>query len=151
MYVIKCEVFKTVFMQNTQSFRVANNLFSMAQEPQSGLGRHVFTSDRISHTIRHTQMTPSRTPLNEWSARLRDRHIHKDQTRETYFLATKRPQIYTLDRAITRIGLVDSLLRITIRTELLHDFRPTPLDTFHPSYYAYNHKRYDAIAKAVRW
>jgi len=42
-------------MQNMQSLRVADNLFSMAQEPQSGLGRLVFKSDRISHTIRHTQ------------------------------------------------------------------------------------------------
>jgi hypothetical protein len=55
--------------------------FSVAQQPNSGLGRLIVAVPR-SHTLWH--VTPCRTSLNEWSARRRGRYLHNtQQTEET--------------------------------------------------------------------
>jgi hypothetical protein len=56
--------------------------FSLSQQPNSSLGLLAVEVSR-SHTIRHTHThTPDRTPLNEWSARFRDRYLHSTQQLE---------------------------------------------------------------------
>jgi hypothetical protein len=81
---------------------------SVAQQPKWDLGRLIFGVSR-SYTIRHTH---GMTPLNEWSARRRGRHLHNKHTRRTSVFsegfepatqAIERPQTYALDRTASGI------------------------------------------------
>jgi hypothetical protein len=55
---------------------------SVAQQPNSGLGRRLFVDVPRSHTIRHTH-TPGRAPV-QWSARRRGRYIHNTTHTHTH-------------------------------------------------------------------
>jgi hypothetical protein len=87
-------------------------IFSMAQQPLEGQVLLIIEALR-SHLFRHT--TQGRTPLDKWSARLRDLYLtkhntHKRQTSippaefEPAIPASERPQTHALDRATTGIG-----------------------------------------------
>jgi len=85
------------------------NIFTVAQEPNSGPGRLVFEVSR-SHTIRHT---PGSTPLYEWWTLRRGRCLHNTHKGWTSVLsvgfkppipAIKRPQTYALDCTVTGIA-----------------------------------------------
>jgi len=71
-------------------------------------GQHLLIVEDSSHSFRHT--TFGRTPLDEWSARLRDvylttHNIHKTQMPPARFEpaipASERPQIHALDGVAT--------------------------------------------------
>ena len=59
-------------------------IFAAAQQPHSGLGRLI-----VEVSIDYTSLdTPGNTPLDEGSARLRDRYLHNTQkTQETNILS----------------------------------------------------------------
>ena len=95
------------WVKNTPSIKQYCSLFFL--RPNVGYGLMRF----LDHTKR--RITVGRTPLNEWSARRRDLYLttHNSHTRQPFKLpagfeptipASKRPQTYALDRAVTGIG-----------------------------------------------
>jgi hypothetical protein len=88
----------------------------VAQQPNSGLGpltAEVSLSHTHAHTRTHTH-TPGRTPLNEWSARLRARYLHNKHNRRVATPSTKfepaiptnkRPQTYAWDCAAAGLAV----------------------------------------------
>jgi hypothetical protein len=68
------------------------DFFSLAQQPNSGPRRLVVEASRShTHTRTHTRThthththAHGRTPLDEWSARRKDRYLHNTQTRHEH-------------------------------------------------------------------
>ena len=85
---------------------------SIVQQPNSGVGRHIVGVPR-SHTIRHTH-TPGRTPLNEWSARRRDRYVQH---------TTKETNIHALSGIRTRDPFNYAFLDLRLRPHGHRDLR----------------------------
>ena len=91
----------------------------MAHELNKGVGSVVIEVS-ISHTIRCTRQQAyihkhGKTPLNEWSARRRNRYLQNTQQTletnmhslefETPFSEVGRPHNYALERKVNRIDI----------------------------------------------
>jgi len=86
--------------------------FSMTQEPLVSQGLLIIEASRL-YSVSHS--TFGRTPLNEWSVRLRDLYLTRQNTHnirismllewfEPRMPASERPQTHTIDGATTEMG-----------------------------------------------
>jgi hypothetical protein len=94
--------------------------FHVAKHSNSGLGCLIFQihrslTNRHTHTHTHTRThTLARTPLNDWSARLRGHYLKQTQESNIHALRGNRTrdprdrlQTYNLDRTATGVGNVN--------------------------------------------
>ena len=93
-----------------------SKLLFLAQQPPPQWAR-VYSLSRFLNHIRRTRI--GRTPLDEWSVRLRDLYLttHNTHNRQTSITSVgfepsistgERPQTYALDRAATGTGFLHS-------------------------------------------
>jgi len=108
-----------------QEFRILRTHSWCYSEWSDCFGRNIPRGARVSSFTRfldHSQRstTVGSTPVDEWSARRRDRYLktHNTHNRQTSMppvgfeptiLAGERPQTYALDRAATWTGILNGL------------------------------------------